>query len=189
MFVYVRMCIDKGWTYVHVHVQSTLLLLLMRLYDPCSGSLRLDGADLGGYDLRWLRGQFGYVPQEPRLFDRSVRDNLGFGLRAPPSPAALDASLRQAAATAFVSSLPGALDARVGGSNQHRLGVAQDQHVEQRTAEAEPAIGSRRGHGPVPSAARNNEGYADDVDSSHAVNRSERRRHLAQRHHTPQNKS
>eukprot|EP00398_MALV-I-01_sp_L67-1_P000301 gene301-26_t len=59
--------------------KSTILQLLLRFYDPESGSLLVGGTDLRDFDLRWWRGQLGYVQQEPVLFDVSVEDNIKYG--------------------------------------------------------------------------------------------------------------
>ena len=62
--------------------KSTVLKLLQRLYDPSGGAVLLDGRDARELPLGWYRRCFGRVPQEPRLFDRSVADNVNFGLEA-----------------------------------------------------------------------------------------------------------
>jgi len=60
--------------------KSTLINLLERFYDPLSGSITLDGADLKSLNLRWLRAQLGLVGQEPVLFQGSVADNIAYGM-------------------------------------------------------------------------------------------------------------
>lgn len=59
--------------------KSTLMHLLLRLYDPDSGSLRLDGRDITRLPRAWVRAQFGVVLQEPFLFAKSLRENLRLG--------------------------------------------------------------------------------------------------------------
>jgi ATP-binding cassette, subfamily B (MDR/TAP), member 1 len=56
--------------------KSTILQLVMRYYDPDEGAVFLDGIDIRDLDLDWLRGQIGYVGQEPVLFATSIRENL-----------------------------------------------------------------------------------------------------------------
>ena len=58
--------------------KSTILQLMLRLYDPDEGRILIDGHDLRDLDLEWLREQIGYVGQEPVLFAGSIRDNLKF---------------------------------------------------------------------------------------------------------------
>lgn len=56
--------------------KSTLVRLMVSLYSPTEGRLSYDGLDLDRLDLRSVRAQLGVVPQEPRLFSGTVRDNL-----------------------------------------------------------------------------------------------------------------
>ena len=49
--------------------KSTLVSLIERLYSPSVGIVTLDGQDIAGLDLEWLRSQIGYVQREPVLFD------------------------------------------------------------------------------------------------------------------------
>jgi ATP-binding cassette subfamily B protein len=51
--------------------------LLPRLYDYTSGSIRIDGKELRDYDRKAIRSQIGIVLQEPFLFSRSIKDNIG----------------------------------------------------------------------------------------------------------------
>jgi ATP-binding cassette subfamily B protein len=57
--------------------KSTLMHLLPRLYDYTSGSIRIDGKELRDYDRKAIRSQIGIVLQEPFLFSRSIKDNIG----------------------------------------------------------------------------------------------------------------
>ena len=50
--------------------------LLLRFYDPDSGSILLDGNDIRELNVRWLRSQIGFVGQEPVLFSGSVTENV-----------------------------------------------------------------------------------------------------------------
>lgn len=59
--------------------KSTVARLIQRLYDPLSGSIRLDGIDLRELNVRWLRSQIGVVAQTPALFMMSIRDNIALG--------------------------------------------------------------------------------------------------------------
>ena len=63
--------------------KSTLLKILAGLYGPTQGRVRLDGIDLGQLDPRQIRQTVGYLPQEVRLFQGTLRDNLVLGLAAP----------------------------------------------------------------------------------------------------------
>jgi ABC-type multidrug transport system fused ATPase/permease subunit len=59
--------------------KSTLLNLVLRFYDPDSGQVLVDGSDLRSLSLRPYRRQVGIVPQEPVIFDRTVRENILYG--------------------------------------------------------------------------------------------------------------
>lgn len=64
--------------------KTTLVELLLRLYDPPAGCVLLDGVDVRDLPLATLRGMFGYVPQESFLFAMSVADNIRFGCAELP---------------------------------------------------------------------------------------------------------
>ena len=59
--------------------KTTLAQLLLRFYDPTHGVLRLDGKDIKTLDIRNLRSQIGYVPQDVFLFSDTVTGNILFG--------------------------------------------------------------------------------------------------------------
>ena len=59
--------------------KSTLIRLLLRLYDYSKGSIRLDGHELAQVNRQWLRAQIGVVLQDPFLYSRSVEANLKVG--------------------------------------------------------------------------------------------------------------
>ena len=59
--------------------KSTITQLLERFYDADSGSIALDGKNILGLDVFWLRSQIGIVSQEPILFDLSIMENIAYG--------------------------------------------------------------------------------------------------------------
>jgi ATP-binding cassette, subfamily B, multidrug efflux pump len=79
--------------------KSTIANLLMRMYDPTSGSIKIDGQDIREYNISSLRKQIGFVPQDVFLFSDSIANNIAFGLdHADPSliqKAAKDADVYQ----------------------------------------------------------------------------------------------
>lgn len=85
--------------------KSTLLLLLMRFYDISGGSLRLDGRDVGQYDLKSLRAQFGIVLQDPLLFSVSIADNIRYA-RSNATSAEIEAAAKVAEIHDFIMTLP-----------------------------------------------------------------------------------
>ena len=58
--------------------KSTIAKLVTRYYDPSAGAVRIDGHDLRTVTLASLRRQLGVVPQEPFLFNGTIRDNIAF---------------------------------------------------------------------------------------------------------------
>ncbi|KAL9096582.1 MAG: hypothetical protein Q9165_001069 [Trypethelium subeluteriae] len=59
--------------------KSTTIKLLPRFYDVCNGSIMIDGQDLRDVTQESLRDVFGIVPQNPRLFNKSIMDNVRYG--------------------------------------------------------------------------------------------------------------
>jgi ATP-binding cassette subfamily B protein len=72
--------------------KSTLARLLVGLYQPESGRLLYDGADLAELDLRSVRRQFGVMMQQPYLFGGSVRSNISLGDPSMPMAAVIEAA-------------------------------------------------------------------------------------------------
>nr|CAD7392551.1 unnamed protein product [Timema cristinae] len=63
--------------------KSTLASLLLRLYDPESGEVMLDGTSIRQIQVDWLRKHVGVVSQEPVLFSSSIKDNILYGASDP----------------------------------------------------------------------------------------------------------
>ncbi|MGB0179254.1 MAG: ABC transporter ATP-binding protein [Flavobacteriales bacterium] len=59
--------------------KSTILQLAMRMMDPSSGTIALDGTPLHEWDLKAMRSGFGYVPQDVFLFSDTIANNIAFG--------------------------------------------------------------------------------------------------------------
>jgi len=111
--------------------KSTLVGLLLRLYDPASGEIRLDGVDLRDYKLRDLRNQFAIVLQEPVLFSTSIAENIAYA-RPEATPAEITAAARAANAHDFITRLPQAYQTEVGergaqlsGGERQRISLAR----------------------------------------------------------------
>ncbi|MBO0851064.1 MAG: ABC transporter ATP-binding protein, partial [Pseudonocardia sp.] len=111
--------------------KSTVAKLLLRFYDPDSGEITLDGADLRDLRLDSLRGNIATVLQETLIFDGTIRDNILWG-----RPDATEHQLREAAEAAgadeFVSTLPDGYQTRIGqhgrllsGGQRQRLAIAR----------------------------------------------------------------
>ncbi len=85
--------------------KSTVVKLVARFYDPTSGAVCVDGADLRGLDLLQYRARLGVVPQEAYLFAGTVRDAIAYG-RPAASDAEVEAAARAVGAHEMVSALP-----------------------------------------------------------------------------------
>jgi len=93
--------------------KTTLSKLLQGLYQPDDGTIRLDGADLSQFSRPQLRRWIGYVPQEPFLFDGSIRDNLIGGLSGLTDDDILKAAA-MSGADDLIKTLPDGYGTRVG---------------------------------------------------------------------------
>lgn len=95
------------------HGKSTLLNLILRLYDVTEGSVVVDGHDVRDITLDSLRSQIAVVLQDNLLFAASIRDNIAFG--APEvSDDEIEAAARLANAHDFISAMPDGYDTIVG---------------------------------------------------------------------------
>ncbi len=113
------------------HGKSTLLSLLLRLYDPTAGRVMIDGRDIREYTIATLRAQISVVLQDNLLFAASVLDNIAYG--APgATPAQVEAVARLANAHEFIQALPEGYDTILGergitlsGGQRQRLAIAR----------------------------------------------------------------
>lgn len=111
--------------------KSTIAALIGRFYDPISGTVRMDGADLRDFHQKSLHEQISYVLQENVLFNAPVSENIAYG-----KPGATDDQIRRAAEMAnaheFISQLPHGYDTVVGergvtlsGGQRQRIAIAR----------------------------------------------------------------
>jgi subfamily B ATP-binding cassette protein MsbA len=111
--------------------KTTLVDILLRFYDPTSGSVTIDGLDIRRVTRDSLLAQVAVVSEEPFLFDGTIRDNLLYG-----RPDATEQEFRAAAHAAhvdeFASSLArgydtevGAAGARLSGGQRQRITIAR----------------------------------------------------------------
>lgn len=111
--------------------KSTVLGLLLRFYDPQTGSIRLDGVDLRALTLADLRGAIALVPQDTVIFGGSAADNIRFG-RQDASDEEVRQAARLAEADGFLSALPegyaaamGERGVRLSGGQRQRMAIAR----------------------------------------------------------------
>jgi ABC-type multidrug transport system fused ATPase/permease subunit len=111
--------------------KTTLAYLMMGLFRPRSGRLCADGVPFDDLDIEFLRGQIGFVMEQPWIFAGTVRENVAYG-----RPDATDREVEEACATAlaeqFIAALPGGLDTRIGeggvslsGGQSQRIAIAR----------------------------------------------------------------
>ncbi len=111
--------------------KTTLTKLLLRFADIDSGEIAIDSQNIAGVTQASLREQIAYVPQEPLLFHRSVRENIAYGC-----PDATDAEIEKAAKKAgaydFIVKLHDGFDTMVGergvklsGGQRQRIAIAR----------------------------------------------------------------
>ncbi len=111
--------------------KSTVFHLLLRFYDPQSGSIRIDGTDLRALALPELRGAIALVPQDTVIFGASARDNIRFG-RADADDADVMTAAKSAEAHEFIVAQPEGYDTylgergvRLSGGQQQRIAIAR----------------------------------------------------------------
>jgi len=111
--------------------KTTLFQLLLRFYDPQSGSIRLDGVDIRDLDLHVLRDAIGIVPQDTVIFSANALENIRYG-RADASDAEVIAAAKLAAAHEFIERLPegyqsylGERGVRLSGGQRQRIAIAR----------------------------------------------------------------
>lgn len=107
--------------------KTTLMSLLMRLHDPQSGSVKLDGIDVRDLTLECLRGSIALVSQNTTLFPGSVRDNILYGKPNATEEEVMN-SANIAEAMEFIRTLPDGWETEVG-EDGHRLSGGQRQRL------------------------------------------------------------
>ena len=107
--------------------KSTIINLLTRFYEADSGSIRIDGQEIGETKKSSLRAAMGYVTQESFLFNCSVRENLLVARENATEEEMWDV-LRAANAEKFVKALPEGLDTNVG-ERGVKLSVGEKQRI------------------------------------------------------------
>ncbi|XP_039294386.1 LOW QUALITY PROTEIN: ATP-binding cassette sub-family B member 10, mitochondrial [Nilaparvata lugens] len=115
--------------------KSTLFSLLIRLYDPSSGIVLIDGMPLQSFNLSWLRSHIGVVSQEPVLFSGTIRENIAYGVDDPSSLSNEDIEMAAAEANAYdfiTRDFPEGFETRVGergimlsGGQKQRVAIAR----------------------------------------------------------------
>ena len=111
--------------------KTTLVSLILRMYDPSAGCVAVDGQDIRRYTIQSLRQQMGLVLQDSLLFKGTIRDNIAFG-RPDASDAEIHAAAESAHATEFIKRLPAGYETSVSergttlsGGQKQRIAIAR----------------------------------------------------------------
>jgi len=111
--------------------KSTIFHLILRYYDPKSGTVSFDGVRLADADPAELRRHIALVPQDSAIFAMSVRDNIRFG-RLEASDSEIERAAEDAAAADFIHAMPQGYDTPVGergitlsGGQRQRIAIAR----------------------------------------------------------------
>ena len=111
--------------------KSTLFHLLLRFYDPASGTISLDGVPIRSADPVDVRARIALVPQDSVVFAASARENIRFG-RPDASDAEVERAADLAHATEFLRRLPGGFETQLGergvtlsGGQRQRIAIAR----------------------------------------------------------------
>jgi ATP-binding cassette subfamily B multidrug efflux pump len=127
--------------------KTTILKQLLREYPMGTGHVRISDVSIDQLDRDQLHSWIGYVPQQPILFSRTIRENIAFGNREPQTAidgqdiqyddARIDKSLQLAAFSKDIQFLPNGLDTLVGekgvalsGGQKQRVSIARAMYVE-----------------------------------------------------------
>ncbi len=131
----INLHIEPGKTYALVGAsgagKSTILSLILRLYDPTVGAVKIDGSDLRSLTQKSLREQIGLVSQETFLFHDTIFKNIQFG-RLSATAEEVYAAAKTASAHEFILAQPDGYDTVIGdkgclisGGQQQRLAIAR----------------------------------------------------------------
>jgi ATP-binding cassette subfamily B protein len=111
--------------------KTTLTSLLLRQYEPQSGTILIDGQDIGAVTQASLRGNIGIVFQEPALFSGTIRENISYG-RPEATDAQIEAAAKAANAHEFITKFEKKYETEIGerglklsGGQKQRLAIAR----------------------------------------------------------------
>ena len=111
--------------------KSTMMYLLQRLYEPTSGKITIGGVNILDIDRSYLRSHVGLILQEPFLYSKTIRENVGIARRAPEMPA-IERAARIASASSFIARADKGYDTLVGergvtlsGGQKQRIAIAR----------------------------------------------------------------
>jgi len=111
--------------------KTTIISLIPRFYDPQSGTVKIDGADIRGYKLKSVREQISFVLQGTLLFHASVRDNIAYG-KPDATRDQIVRAAKLANAHEFIEKMPEGYNTMIGergttlsGGQRQRIAIAR----------------------------------------------------------------
>lgn len=120
--------------------KSTLFRLLMRFYEPDSGSISYGGTAAEEITLDEWRRSFGYVLQDASLLDGTIRDNISYGLKEPATDDELEKAAAAANALEFIEEFPEGFDKEVGEGGMYLSGGQRQRVAIARALITDPAL-------------------------------------------------
>lgn len=111
--------------------KTTLVNLLMRLYEPGRGQILIDGTDIRTVTQDSLRENIAFIPQEPTMFNRTLRENIGYG-KIDATNTEIRRAAKLASADQFIANTPKKYETLVGdrgiklsGGQRQRVAIAR----------------------------------------------------------------
>jgi ATP-binding cassette subfamily B protein len=111
--------------------KTTIVKLLLRLYEPQSGTILIDGKDIRDYPLQFLRRHIGYIEQDIYLFSRTIHENISYGKQNALEQDIINVA-KLAQVDEFVQNLPkkyqtivGERGTRLSGGEKQRVAIAR----------------------------------------------------------------
>lgn len=131
----ISLTIEKGKTYAFVGEsgggKSTILQILLRMYDVTNGKVFIDGVNIKDYSIASLRHHMGVVTQDNFLYSTSIKDNLKIA-KLDATDEEITAAAKRAFAHDFIVSLPNGYDTEIGergiklsGGQKQRIALAR----------------------------------------------------------------
>ena len=111
--------------------KTTLVNLMMRLYEPTDGAIYIDGQDIKSITQKSLRDNISFIPQETTMFNRTIRENIKYGRTSATNKEILRAA-HEASAEDFILSAPQKYETYIGdrgiklsGGQRQRIAIAR----------------------------------------------------------------